>query len=1310
MALIATFSLWAEDFEADGIYYNILDGNNVEVTYRGSSYYEYSGEYSGEVTIPKTITYDGIIYSVTSIGSSAFEDCSSLTSITIPNSVTSIGRYAFWYCFSLTSITIPNSVTSIGEHAFSGCSALTSMVVEEGNTTYDSRDNCNAIIKTATNSLIAGCQNTIIPYSVTSIGGNAFRDCSSLTSLTIPNSVTSIGNAAFCSCSSLTSMVVEEGNTTYDSRDNCNAIIETATNTLIAGCQNTIIPNSVTSIGSNAFCGCSDLTSITIPNSVTSIGWSAFENTGIYHNEANWENGVLYISNCLIAAKNDISGSYAIKEDTRILAGEAFAYCHSLTSITIPESVTSIGDKAFRDCSSLKSVVWNAKKCEDFTYNFNPFNGSQSQITSFIIGDRVEHIPAYLCYNMASLTSVTIPSSVTSIGSSAFLKCSRLCSITIPNSVTSIGNTAFSGCSSLTKTNYTGNVADWCNIQFGDGNANPIRFSHNFYINDQEVKDLVIPNTVTYIGHFTFAECSSLTSVTIPNSVTSIGRWAFYNIDSIQSIFCTPLLPPSTENEIFGQNVYDNATLYVLSSDYKTHNTWKRFSNIQVLDTIYSGELRYNLITHSGQLLSESLLTEESFNKFTKVSVEGTQTWRYNGSYGASMSGYQNSTTHPNEDWFISPAIDLEDCASATLTFSHAFGPKAEIPTSASKKAQYTIWVSNDFEGDVKTATWTQLSGLQYGTTAWQYISSGNITIPKEKLAANCRIAWKYVCSSSSATWEIKNISLVATAEADAKPTLRVIDNNPKYAGDIVIPASVKFMDVDFAVKSVGSAAFRDCKSLDSVVIENGVTKIEDSAFMGSSLASISIPNSVTSIEYSAFKDCSLLTSITIPESVTNIGRLMLSGCSSLASIAVATDNAIYDSRNDCNAIIESRTNTLVAGCSNTIIPRDIRSIGANAFLGCSSLTSITIPESVTTVREYAFDYCTALSSVVFSKGIESIERYAFAHCSSLSSVNIPNGVTSISGYAFSSSSSLDTIYVEAEVPPTLGTTVFDGAPVSLCYIPCGTLTAYSSSEWSNQVGELVEECNKCGKKLRWQYNDTLLSITGYGDMYDYDLEPQPWLQYRNKLQTITLQEGMTSIGASAFAECKYVKSVTIPATVRKIHDSAFEDCRMLTTLTFAEPSTLNSIGNWAFYNCHKLQHVTIPEGVTEIGEAAFFDCTYLNELTLPASMEYIADNGFALCAKLRRMNVSATTPPQVEARTFEDVDRSIPVVVPDASVNAYKAAPVWQEFNIVGKNNVPSAVDNVDASNRSTQKLLRDGHLVIIRDGVEYNVMGQQL
>ena len=167
--------------------------------------------------------------SVTCIGNYAFGDCFSLTSVTIPNSVTSIEDYAFYYCSSLTSITIPNSVTSIGLLAFAGCSSLASMVVESSNSTYDSRENCNAIIETATNTLIAGCQNTIIPNSITSIGDYAFCECFSLTSITIPNSVTSIGEWAFSYCESLTSIT---------------------------------IPNSVTSIGEGAFEGCSSLTTV----------------------------------------------------------------------------------------------------------------------------------------------------------------------------------------------------------------------------------------------------------------------------------------------------------------------------------------------------------------------------------------------------------------------------------------------------------------------------------------------------------------------------------------------------------------------------------------------------------------------------------------------------------------------------------------------------------------------------------------------------------------------------------------------------------------------------------------------------------------------------------------------------------------------------------------------------------------------------------------------------------------------------------------------------------------------------------------
>jgi hypothetical protein len=251
---------------------------------------------------------------------------------------------------------------------------------------------------------------------------------------------------------------------------------------------------------------------------------------------------------------------------------------------------------------------------------------------------------------------------------------------------------------------------------------------------------------------------------------------------------------------------------------------------------------------------------------------------------------------------------------------------------------------------------------------------------------------------------------------------------------------------------------------------------------------------------------------------------------------------------------------------------------------------------------------------------------------------------------------------------------------------------------------------NQCGDNLYWTYEPSTqeLSITGYGDMYDYTAWTQPWNTIAHTIRHITLPEGMISIGTSAFADCMYTPSIAIPASVEIIADRAFENCRMLSDLTFAEGGALNIIGNWAFYNCHELKHIAIPEGVTEIGYAAFYGCTYLSEITLPASMEYIADNGFALCAKLTSMTVNATVPPTVAARTFEDVDRTIPVYVPQESVDLYKAAPVWQEFYIVGK--VASSLENQPAATDNCQKLIRDGQLIIIHDGKTYNAMGQEL
>ena len=636
VAIFATTCLWADDFEVNGIYYNYLNENNVEVTY---SRFSNSEKYSGEVIIPSTVTYNGTTYnvtsigerafsqcsslssitipnSVTSIGNSAFSQCSSLTSITIPNSVTSIGNSAFSQCSSLTSITIPNSVTSIGNYAFSGCSSLTSITIPEnvtsiGNFAFSDCSSLTSItvpenVTSIGNYAFSRCSSLTsitIPNSVTSIGDQAFDNCSSLTSvtipnsvesigwrafqscislisITIPNSVTTIGTYAFDGCSALTSMIVENGNTIYDSRENCNAIIETATNTLLSGCQNTIIPNSVTSIESYAFSRCSSLTSIIIPNSVTSIVNNPFEGcyglSSIVVESGNHTYDSRENCNAIIETKSNtlIAGcqNTVIPNSVTSIGNYAFYGCSSITSITIPHSVTSIGKLAFFNCTSLTSISLpnNLTNIGDRAFINTPWLQNQPEGLLYFGDILYTYVGA-----IPEDAEIVIKEGTTKIAGGAFMggdhnnyTVDNITSFTFPQSIKFIGENAFSSSiirDSL-KINYLGNMENWCDIVFENSSANPLGFNHKWsmdklYINNNEITELVIPNTIDSIHDYSFYGYMALTSVTIPRNVKFIGREAFYDC-GIQNVYLQSTIPPTLSKKSW-KNFNSNPVCYI---------------------------------------------------------------------------------------------------------------------------------------------------------------------------------------------------------------------------------------------------------------------------------------------------------------------------------------------------------------------------------------------------------------------------------------------------------------------------------------------------------------------------------------------------------------------------------------------------------------------------------------------------------------------------------------------------------------------------------------------------------------------------
>ena len=386
-----------------------------------------------------------------------------------------------------------------------------------------------------------------------------------------------------------------------------------------------------------------------------------------------------------------------------------------------------------------------------------------------------------------------------------------------------------------------------------------------------------------------------------------------------------------------------------------------------------------------------------------------------------------------------------------------------------------------------------------------------------------------------------------------------------------------------------------------------------------------------------------------------------------------------------------------------------VTSIGSRAFEECTGLTSVTIGNSVTSIGDRAFSGCSGLTSVTISNSVTSIGEYAFSGCSGLTGkLVIPNSVTNIGDGAFCYCTGLTSV----EAPAGF----FDVSEVLWPYY----------TKILNHVtvngGELTENAllfiNRSYKTLQ------TLDVSG---VTNTEFADEAFKGYYN-LQQLALPEGLQKVSYMMVAGCKNLQSINIPASVEEIEQSAFEDCRSIKSITFggssagapgrfnapaASASQLKKIGNWAFYNAHELQHLDIPEGVTEIGDGAFYGCTYLEDMTLPASIQAIGDNCFALCTKLTKITVNSVTPPSIQAKTFFDVKRQIPVYIPDEAVSAYENDTYWQEFDIQGASQMPTGIDNVSSSLQGGDRgrlILRDGQIYILRGEKVYTVTGQEV
>ena len=1025
------------------------------------------------VTIPSGVTsiedhvFEGcselksvtIPYSVKNIGEWAFNSCFALKSVTIPPNVERIGGGAFIHCRGLTSVTIPAKVVSIGGIAFGYCSALRQINVDAGNQSFTSID---GVLYTKDQSVLLAFPNALtsvkIPKSVAHIGGWAFEGCNGLKSVTIPEGVTTIENNAFKECGGLESVVMPSGLKKIGGSAfvNCRSL------------KSVTIPEGVCDIGGRAFRGCGELASLTLSKGLTTIGDNAFEWCGKLT-------------------------SLTLPQGLTEIGRDAFRGLGKLTSVTIPESVTSIGGAPFSYCGGLTQInveAGNQKYTSVdgvlYTKDLTELVMCPNGLTSVTIPESMTSIGLGAFVGCSKLTSVMLPSGVSHIGEWAFEACNGLTSVTIPESVTKIDKCAFYGCGELTSLTMLGERPDAPNDIFsGCGKLKSIHVPANAK-SWEGMKDwngiplvkssLLKPSLLPLRGRRLLREqqretelkAAGVESVTVKTRKDIDRLFPGWSLDSTvlnesNKDLCSGFHASHRgQNNVLYLHPANRETPVVLSRTVTLSDknpclflkiaSWDEGSDF-LLSVRVNGKYAMpdRLVCTSDVEPWEDLVVPLFDWRGSLVKIEIVLSANNWWSERAQLARIEIAEGNGQEKYGLVGVEGKETIDGYTWSCRVRNG---EVTLVAEKDGKYSCAVSPTPTGDISIPT--TLGGVKVtriGRSA--FLRCGgltSVTIP-EGVTSIERDAF-YDCNGLKAVTiptSVKRIGmgafsgcggLISATIPEGVTHIGVLSFS-RCSGltSVVIPSGV----------DVARRAFSWCYGLKSATISEGVTRIGEEMFRDCiGIKSVTIPEGVTEIGVGAFMGCQELGSVTIPASVTNIEWLAFSGCKALTQINVAEGNlwfALVD------GVLYTKDLTELVMCPNGLasatIQPSVKTIRGDAFRGCAKLTAVTVPANVESCS-CAFTYCgalkqisvdarnpkyTSVDGVVYTKdleelvmapgGVESVSILAgvkrigdgaFKGCSTLTSVTIPSGVTRILPWTFEGCSALESVTIQGNV------------------------------------------------------------------------------------------------------------------------------------------------------------------------------------------------------------------------------------------------------------------------------------------------------